>query len=121
MSVRLSIQRVLTVFCMVLCVYIVCDRLVRDIVEAYEQTNAEVDPLRQARDFVRKFELKFGMTHPEFVESGWKEAAAQAHRECKFLWVYIHAPDHEVRMLLAAEPPHELCAFIRLTLDSLLG
>lgn len=63
--------------------------------DAYQQTNIEMDPIRQAREFLLGFEDLYGSNHPEFFENGWKEAAAQAHRDCKFLWVYIHSPDHE--------------------------
>lgn len=30
-------------------------------------------------------------------ECGWGEAATRAHQEAKFLFVYLHSPQHQVR------------------------
>ena len=30
-------------------------------------------------------------------ECGWGEAATRAHQEAKFLVVYLHSPQHQVR------------------------
>lgn len=68
------------------------------LADAYHRTNAEMDPIRQAREFRQEFENAHGSNYPDFVENGWKEASAQAHQDCKFLWVYIHAAEHEVRI-----------------------
>lgn len=39
---------------------------------------------------------RYGTTCPEFLETSWQDAAAQAHRQYKFLLVYLHSADHEV-------------------------
>lgn len=38
----------------------------------------------------------YGETCPDFLETSWQDAAVQAHRQYKFLFVYLHSPDHEV-------------------------
>lgn len=56
----------------------------------------EEDEVLIAADFVRDFESQYGERHPAFIEMSWKEATRQADRQSKLLFVYIHAPEHEV-------------------------
>ncbi len=51
----------------------------------------------QAATFAEAFEAQYGQLHPNFVASSWRQATTQAHAEFKFLLVYIHSPEHEVR------------------------
>ncbi|CAD7698180.1 unnamed protein product [Ostreobium quekettii] len=61
----------------------------------YERSHAEENSELQARQFIDRFEFHYGAQHPPFVDKSWREAAARAHREFKFLWVYVHSPEHE--------------------------
>ena len=42
---------------------------------------------------------RYGEQHPVWQECGWGEAASRAHQEAKFLFVYLHSPQHQVRCL----------------------
>jgi FAS-associated factor 2 len=53
------------------------------------------DPAAQAAQFVSAFSARYGDVHPAWVASSWRDAAAAAHRQFKFLLVYLHAPEHE--------------------------
>lgn len=70
--------------------------LILNVLEAYVRTNSLSDPSRECEDFVRSFNGKYGEVRPNFVELEWREAALQANRESKFLFVYIHSPEHQV-------------------------
>eukprot|EP00803_Ostreobium_quekettii_P004019 evm.model.scf_1445.8 EVM.evm.TU.scf_1445.8 scf_1445:36489-40615(+) len=61
----------------------------------YQRSHAEENSVCQARQFSDRFEFLYGSQHPPFVDQSWRDAAARAHRELKFLWVYVHAPEHE--------------------------
>ena len=62
----------------------------------------EVDPAGAAAAFSREFSTRYGDTRPRWVHTGWQEAARQAHAEFKFLFVYLHAPNHQARASAAA-------------------
>ncbi|KAL4443291.1 hypothetical protein ABPG75_011028 [Micractinium tetrahymenae] len=55
----------------------------------------EVPPAQAAAEFVRQFAERFGDRRPRWQECGWAEAASRAHAEAKFLFVYLHSPQHE--------------------------
>lgn len=58
----------------------------------------EVDAQLAAETFVRRFGEQYGAERgPRFVDCGWQEAAVRAHQQYKFLFVYIHSPNHQVR------------------------
>ena len=42
---------------------------------------------------------RYGLQCPDFQETSWQDAAIQAHRQFKFLFVYLHSPDHEVSFI----------------------
>jgi FAS-associated factor 2 len=48
-----------------------------------------------ARTFKNSFTLHYGQPQPHWLECGWQQAAAQAHAGFKFLFIYLHAPDHQ--------------------------
>ncbi|KAG2436792.1 hypothetical protein HXX76_006316 [Chlamydomonas incerta] len=56
---------------------------------------AELDPGEQAAAFVAEFKSAYGDRHPRWQESGWRVASQQARREFRFLFVYLHSPEHE--------------------------
>jgi FAS-associated factor 2 len=56
----------------------------------------EPDDVAQAQTFVQLFKSKFGDRHPSFVEVSWRDATFLAQRDFKFLFVYLHAPEHQV-------------------------
>lgn len=54
-----------------------------------------LDAAGQAQQFIQAFNARYGPSHPEFLPVSWREAAAAAHRELKFLLVYLHCGQHE--------------------------
>lgn len=55
----------------------------------------DVSPAQAAADFARQFAERYGDRRPRWQECGWAEAASRAHSEAKFLFVYLHSPQHE--------------------------
>jgi FAS-associated factor 2 len=53
------------------------------------------DASTQATQFVAAFAAKYGDTHPAWLAISWREAAAAAHADFKFLFAYLHSPEHE--------------------------
>lgn len=49
---------------------------------------------------------RYGDRRPRWQECGWAEAASRAHSEAKFLFVYLHSPQHQVWQHLR----HPACA-----------
>lgn len=49
----------------------------------------------QATQFIAAFSAQYGDTHPAWLATSWREAAAAAHADFKFLFVYLHSPEHE--------------------------
>ncbi|KAI7840654.1 hypothetical protein COHA_005675 [Chlorella ohadii] len=62
---------------------------------ALTAAGAEVAPARAAEEFARAFTERYGEQHPVWQECGWGEAASRAHQEAKFLFVYLHSPQHQ--------------------------
>lgn len=58
-------------------------------------TAPDVPPARAAEEFARDFNERYGEEHPVWQECGWGEAATRAHQEAKFLFVYLHSPQHQ--------------------------
>jgi hypothetical protein len=57
----------------------------------------QTDPLLQAQAFIQRFKAAYGDRHPRFVEQSLVAATAQANTEFKFLFVYLHSQEHQVR------------------------
>lgn len=53
------------------------------------------DAATQAAQFISAFTAQHGDTHPAWLAVSWREAAAAAHADFKFLFVYLHSPEHE--------------------------
>lgn len=51
---------------------------------------------------------RYGDRRPRWQECGWAEAASRAHSEAKFLFVYLHSPQHEVQPALPQPSPTPL-------------
>lgn len=66
------------------------------------QGNRIEDPPQSAASFKQMLQQRYGTNCPDFLETSWQDAAAQAHRQYKFLLVYLHSADHEV-MLTAVQ------------------
>ena len=49
----------------------------------------------EASNFLREYERRYGDYHPEFQAVSFYEALRRAGQEFKFLFVYLHAPQHE--------------------------
>ncbi|KAG0617913.1 hypothetical protein M758_4G024300 [Ceratodon purpureus] len=49
----------------------------------------------EASSFLREYERRYGDYHPEFQAVSFNEALRRAGQEFKFLFVYLHAPQHE--------------------------
>ncbi|KAG0629939.1 hypothetical protein M758_1G141000 [Ceratodon purpureus] len=48
----------------------------------------------EASNFLRAYERRYGENHPEFQAVSFMEALRRAGQEFKFLFVYLHAPQH---------------------------
>ncbi|KAL3702131.1 hypothetical protein R1sor_020153 [Riccia sorocarpa] len=48
----------------------------------------------EASAFLRNFESEYGESHPNFQTISFMEALRRAEQQFKFLFVYLHAPDH---------------------------
>jgi FAS-associated factor 2 len=49
----------------------------------------------QAQHFVTKFNAQYGDSHPAWLQESWRQAATLAHQQFKFLFVYLHSPEHD--------------------------
>jgi len=49
---------------------------------------------KDTRRFIQDFESSFGSQHPSFHENGYQSAVSYAHRNSKFLLIYLHSPMH---------------------------
>eukprot|EP00192_Tetraselmis_astigmatica_P005709 CAMPEP_0117665772 /NCGR_PEP_ID=MMETSP0804-20121206/9999_1 /TAXON_ID=1074897 /ORGANISM="Tetraselmis astigmatica, Strain CCMP880" /LENGTH=459 /DNA_ID=CAMNT_0005473229 /DNA_START=125 /DNA_END=1504 /DNA_ORIENTATION=+ len=54
-----------------------------------------VDPQSAATRFIEAFHDAYGESCPAWQASSWQEAAGRAHREFKFLMVYLHSSEHQ--------------------------
>ena len=52
------------------------------------------------RRFIQDFESSFGSQHPSFHENGYQSAVSYAHRNSKFLLIYLHSPMHVIPTIL---------------------
>lgn len=48
----------------------------------------------EATDFLRSFEQEYGDFHPDFRRTSFMEALRHAGQQFKFLFVYLHSPEH---------------------------
>lgn len=53
------------------------------------------DAPAQAREFVADFKAQYGDAHPAWLEESWRQAASLAHQQFKFLFAFLHSPEHE--------------------------
>lgn len=60
------------------------------------QGNQYEDPPQSAATFKQMLQQRYDAICPDFLETSWQDAAVQAHRQYKFLFIYLHSPDHEV-------------------------
>lgn len=60
------------------------------------QGNRYEDPPQSAATFKQMLQQRYGASCPDFLETSWQDAAVQTHRQHKFLFIYLHSPDHEV-------------------------
>ena len=60
------------------------------------QGGQELDAQLAAASFNNRFRDTYGTVQPRWLECGWQEATQQAHAEFKFLFVYLHSPQHQV-------------------------
>ena len=96
--------------------------------QALTGARTEEDPAHAAATFVRELAAAYGGRHPRFLQCSYRDALQRAQQESKFLLLYLHSPEHQVRArrLLhervtrthAAAPP-EHARFLRT--DALLG
>ena len=56
----------------------------------------EAEPQEAAVHFKEAYDLHYGQQGPEWQELSWEESSRQAHQQFKFLFVYLHAPNHKV-------------------------
>lgn len=63
--------------------------------QALLRGNRYEDPPQSAASFKQLMQQRYGLQCPDFQETSWQDAAIQAHRQFKFLFVYLHSPDHE--------------------------
>jgi hypothetical protein len=54
------------------------------------------DPAVQAAEFIAAYRAAHGERGPAFLQQGWAQATSTAHSQFKFLFVYLHSPEHEV-------------------------
>lgn len=59
----------------------------------------DVEPQAAAEAFQRSFTAKYGELQPQWQDCGWQAATSQSHSQFKFLFVYLHAPHHQVKSL----------------------
>ena len=55
---------------------------------------------KDTRRFIQDFESSFGSQHPSFHENGYQSAVSLAHRNSKFLLIYLHSPMHVTSTIL---------------------
>jgi hypothetical protein len=66
----------------------------------------DVTPQQAAADFRASFSAAYGPERPAWQECGWQDAAARAHAQYKFLFVYLHSRHHQVLI----SPPNNCCS-----------
>ena len=54
-----------------------------------------INPDSDTRSFIQNFNQKYGLQHPGFQTSSYRNAVVEALRQRKILLVYIHSPLHE--------------------------
>ncbi len=56
------------------------------------------DPATAARAFLEEFEATYGSQHPRFLQCSYRDALQRAQHESKFLLLYLHSAEHQVRV-----------------------
>jgi hypothetical protein len=85
-------------------VIIVMDDVTAGAFNAIVRGTPDVDPQESAEAFQHKFAAQFGDARPQWLDCGWQAATTQAYSQFKFLFVYLHAPHHQVC------DPFQLCS-----------
>lgn len=70
-------------------------RTVRAATNSLVRPREELDPATQAQMFIQRFKAQYGDRHPRFLDVSWRQAATQAQSDLKFLFVYLHSPEHQ--------------------------
>ena len=65
----------------------------------------DVEPQEAAVRFKEAYDFLYGQQGPEWQESSWEESSRQAHQQLKFLFIYLHAPNHKVGLPME----HNVC------------
>lgn len=60
-------------------------------------------PAQQAAEFAASFTAAYGAAGPAWLQQGWSQATSAAHAQFKFLFAYLHSPEHEVRKKTALQ------------------
>jgi FAS-associated factor 2 len=59
-----------------------------------------LEPQAAAVLFREEFEARYGeQSGPEWQDLSWEDSSRQAHTQFKFLFVYLHSPNHQVDLL----------------------
>ena len=61
-------------------------------------TGATNDPQADAAAFARTFAAEYSEGGPRWLECTWQTALTRAHNQFKFLFVYLHSPQHQARL-----------------------
>ena len=54
-------------------------------------------PQTAASSFIQAFEQRYGQIRPQWQDKSWSDSARLSHSQFKLLFVYLHAPYHQVR------------------------
>jgi hypothetical protein len=65
--------------------------------QALTGARTEEDPAHAAATFVRELAAAYGGRHPRFLQCSYRDALQRAQQESKFLLLYLHSPEHQVR------------------------
>ena len=71
------------------------DRILHPIKWLFQSRPISLDPEADTRNFISEFNNEFGVVHPRLEQCTYNQAVAKAHRDSKFLLVYLHSPLHE--------------------------
>ena len=61
----------------------------------FQARQLTINPDQETRLFLTNFERQYSDVHPDFHGRSYISAVRQAHRESKFLIIYLHSPLHE--------------------------
>lgn len=64
----------------------------------------ERSPEEAAAKFMRHFAAQYGASTPHWQTRSWADSSRLAHSQFKFLFIYLHAPNHQVIALCFWQP-----------------